>query len=142
MQEPPLARLADPATSKLAAAALSGSARLLNLRGRVLGWLLAHPEGGDFGVIANGLGLNEMQVWRRCSDLKNAGLAFQSGTTRSAHTGRLRGLWRATGQPALPFVPAVKHCRGMEIWLPVSPHRLGGVLPAYVHQTGAVPPRA
>lgn len=90
-----IARSTDPRTSHEAAAHMEASGKRAALKARIHAWLLANPQGGDFGQIANALGLSESEVWRRLSDLEDEGRAFKDGVRTSEHTGRSRSVWKA-----------------------------------------------
>lgn len=81
-----MSRTSDPATSKSAARAVkmrAGSQKMLLLR--------EYAEVGAVGLIdesaARRARLDHTGYWKRCSELRSAGLIERTGVTRTAHTG-------------------------------------------------------
>ena len=90
----PLARRADPATSHRAAESMVGGAH--DHRDRILAHLRAiAPAAATKDEIGRAIGLDDVQVARRCSELRDAGLIVDSGETRPTATGRQGTCWRA-----------------------------------------------
>ena len=90
----PRARRTAPETSKLAAESMVGSAS--DHRDRILARLRAiAPAAANKDEIGAAIGLDDVQVARRCGELRDAGLIVDSGETRPTPTGRQGTCWRA-----------------------------------------------
>ena len=90
----PRARRTDPETSKLAAESMVGAAR--DHRDRILAHLRAiAPAAANKDEIGAAIGLDNVQVARRCGELRDAGLIVDSGETRPSKSGRAATCWRA-----------------------------------------------
>lgn len=81
-----MSRTSDPATSKAAARAVkmrAGSQKMLLLR--------EYAEAGEVGLIdesaARRARLDHTGYWKRCSELRSAGLIERTGITRTAQSG-------------------------------------------------------
>lgn len=92
VDELPLFRRTDPATSK--AAGRAAREFLGDHERRILEALAAGP--GTKDEIASRCGLTEQQVARRMHGLKRAGLVEPTGETRPSRSGRPERVWKAT----------------------------------------------